>query len=213
MAQHTRELVARLPSSGLVLVENIGGSGVPGTVDLAMVHSRRLAFLDNFAATMSVVQGIAAKELARQPLTPSEVTFLQNLIADQVIYGGVRDFSGWYPTLFYANVHQVFPYQNGGGPDKWDALVTDVHTDTFDLIRGDPGGVLHQAVGNVHLLMIAVDCGPGDVAVYAGPVLSHYEFELGPDVRMTDSEWQASFWPRPLPPQPEWTREYLVPSP
>jgi hypothetical protein len=211
MAQHTRELVAGLPNSGTVVVQ--GPGGYPTTVSLGTVYSNRLAFLDNFAAKMSVLEGIAQKELARQPLTTAEVNFLRNLISQHEFYSGIRDFSGWYPTLFYANVHQSLPYQNGGGPDKWDALVTDVHTDTFDDLRGDPGGVLHQAVGNVHLLMIAVDCGPGDVAVYAGPVLSHYEFELGPDTRMTDSEWQALFWSVTLPPQPEWTRGYLVPRP
>jgi hypothetical protein len=211
MAQHTRELVAGLPSSGTVVLQ--GPGGYPMTVNLSTVYSNRLAFLDNFAAKMSVLQGIAEKELARQPLTTSETTFLQDLISDHLFYAGIRDFSGWYPTLFYANVHQVWPYQNGEGPDKWDALVADVHTDTIDQLRGDPGGVLHEGVGNVHLLMIAVDCGPGDRAVYAGPVLSHYEFELGPDTRMTDSQWQALVWSRTLPPQPEWTRGYLVPYP
>jgi len=214
MAQHTRALLGELPSTGTVVVQNRRGSGFQ-TVDLGTVYSNRLAFLDNFSSKMNVLQGISEKELARQPLTTNEITFLQNLIEDQLFYAGFRFYTGWYPHLFYANVHQELPwfYLNGEGSDKWDALVTDVHTDTFDLIRGDPGGVLHEAVGNVHLLMIAVDCGPGDVAVYAGPVLSHYEFELGPDTRMTDSEWQALFWPGPLPPQPEWTRGYLVPSP
>jgi hypothetical protein len=63
------------------------------------------------------------------------------------------------------------------------------------------------------MLMIAVDCGPGDVAVYAGPVLSHYEFELGPTTRMTDSQWKDQVRVGALPPQPEWTRAYLVPKP
>jgi hypothetical protein len=213
MAQRTRGLLAELPSSGTVVLQ--GNGGYPMTISLGTVYSNRLAFLDNFAAKMNVLQGISEKELAGQPLTPSEVTFLQNLIEDQLFYAGFRFYTGWYPHLFYANVHQELPwfYLNGEGSDKWDALVTDVHTDTFDELRGDPGGVLHQAVGSVHLLMIAVDCGPGDVAVYAGPVLSHYEFELGPDTRMTDSEWKALFSPRQLPPQPEWTRGYLVPSP
>ena len=58
--------------------------------------------------------------------------------------------------------------------------MTDVHTDPAEPLVNDPGSVLHEAVGNVHLLMIVVDCGAGSPAVYAGPVLSHYEFELGP---------------------------------
>jgi hypothetical protein len=60
------------------------------------------------------------------------------------------------------------------------------------------------------LLLLAVDNGP-DRMVYAGPVLSHYEFLLpGPTLtRLTDSQWQ--FYPRP--PRPPWTQCYLVPRP
>ena len=90
--------------------------------------------------------------------------------------------------------------------------MTDVHTDPFEPLVGDPGSVLHEGVGNVHLLMIAVDCGPGDTAVYAGPVLSHYEFELGPTTRKTDSQWKSEVRAGTLPAQPDWTRGYLVPG-
>ena len=91
--------------------------------------------------------------------------------------------------------------------------MTTVHTDLPDAFVGDPGSILHQAVGNVHLLMAAVDCGPGDLAVYAGPVLSHYEFEMGPTTRMTDAEWKTAVTSNAIPPAPEWTQSYLVPSP
>ena len=60
--------------------------------------------------------------------------------------------------------------------------------------------------------MVAVDCG-GQAAVYAGPVLSHYEFEFGPTTRKTDSDWKADLRAQNLPEQPEWTRGYLVPGP
>jgi hypothetical protein len=216
MAQRTRDLVADLPRSGTVLLDvNYYGQVIPMTVSLASIHSNRLAFLDNFASTMGVLLGIAEKELVRQPLSTDEVGFIQALIEAPNGYMGIRDYSGWYPKLFYADARQLpnLPYQNGGGPDEWDALVTDVHTDTFDVFRGDPGSVLHEGVGNVQLLLMAVDCGPGDRAVYAGPVLSHYEFELGPTTRMTDSEWKAKVSSGDLPPQPDWTRSFLVPRP
>ena len=58
------------------------------------------------------------------------------------------------------------------------------------LIVGDPGSVLHEAVGRVNLLMFAVDNG-ADRFICAGPVLSHYEFEvLGDPRRLDDNEWQ-----------------------
>jgi len=55
-------------------------------------------------------------------------------------------------------------------------------------------------------LMIAVENGP-DHMVYAGPVLSHYEFIAPGLQRWTDEEWQwGGFRDRP-----EWTQDYLVP--
>jgi hypothetical protein len=91
-------------------------------------------------------------------------------------------------------------------------LISDVDADPPDPIVGDPRSILHEAVGNVQLLMIAVDSGP-DLAVYAGPVLSHYAFELNLDQRMTNAEWRAQVNTNGVPPQPDWTRSYLVPSP
>jgi hypothetical protein len=92
-------------------------------------------------------------------------------------------------------------------------LVTTVHTDAPDATVGDPGSILHQAVGNVQMMFIAVDNGPGDLAVYGAPVLSHYEFELAPTTRLTDAEWKTQITNNIIPPAPEWTRGYLVPKP
>ena len=93
----------------------------------------------------------------------------------------------------------------------WDALVTDVHTDPRDDVVGDPGAVLHEGNANVNLLLMAIDNGP-DRMVYAGPVLSHYEFELTGFDRMTDQQWKANVLDGQKPPQPEWTKSYLVPG-
>jgi hypothetical protein len=64
-------------------------------------------------------------------------------------------------------------------------------------------------VGNVDLLMIAVDNG-SDKMVYAGPVLSHYEFEMPEMARKSDSEWQQDVESNSLPPRPDWTKSYLI---
>ena len=91
-----------------------------------------------------------------------------------------------------------------------DPLVTDIQTAPPDQI--DPvGGVLHEATGNVDLLMIAVDNG-ADRMVYVGPVMSHYEFQLGPTTRQTDSEWKTQIRAGNAPPVPDWTRTYWVPG-
>ena len=90
--------------------------------------------------------------------------------------------------------------------------MTTVHTDSPDPVVGDPGSILHEAIGNVQFMLIAVDCGPGDLAVYGAPVLSHYEFEMGPTTRLTDAEWKTQVTNNVIPPAPDWTRAYLVPK-
>jgi Protein of unknown function (DUF3160) len=111
-------------------------------------------------------------------------------------------YEGWYFDLFYRG------REDG---DRADALVADVHTNVPDRLVGDRGCVLHQAVGNVDLLLIAVDNGK-DRMIYAGPVLSHYEFEVPGVSRKSDSEWQQDLAKGQAPPRPGWTRTYLVPN-
>ena len=139
--------------------------------------------------------------------------------------GGPLIYSGWYPNLFYRAIHwtddQEFHRAYGAG--AFDALVADVHTDVpCDVCGGDPGCVLHEAVGRVNLLMIAVDNGP-DRFVCAGPVLSHYEIAvLGAPRRLSDEEWRgiiANNFPSDLGARrieglspPVWTRSYLLPA-
>ena len=62
----------------------------------------------------------------------------------------------------------------------------------------------------VDLLMIAVDNGK-DKMVYAGPVQSHYEFEMPGVARKSDSEWRNDIKIGNVPPRPDWTKSYLVP--
>jgi len=223
MALRTKALVSTLPDYGPeppywdFVFEPNTVYDQPFTVSFSSIKSNRLQFLDSFASTMATLQSISGKGLAGEPLSANEVVFLRSLVEDPTVsYVGVRTYSGWYPSLFFLTARgrrDVQLAQSFSPSDVRDALVTDVHTDPAEPLVNDPGSILHEGVGNVHLLMIAVDCGPGDVAVYAGPVLSHYEFELGPTTRMTDSQWQALFGSGTPPPQPEWTRGYLVPKP
>jgi hypothetical protein len=224
MALATKEVLATLPTNGVFTYTHLiqdPPQVINVSVDGATMYSNRLAVMDQFLNTTDTLRAISEKELARTPLSASESLFLQRLV--EFDYTGARTYTGWYPALFYKPGSEYIPPQyippdqattgDNEGSDYWDALVTDVHTDPPDILTPDPGSILHQGVGNVQLLMIAVDCGPGDVAVYAGPVLSHYEFELGPTTRMTDSQWKTEVRAGNLPPQPEWTRGYLVPKP
>ena len=62
------------------------------------------------------------------------------------------------------------------------------------------------------LLFIAINNRP-DRMMYAGPVLSHYEYFLpGPNLqRLTDEEWTSLLSTAHRPDRPDWTRSYLVP--
>jgi hypothetical protein len=188
------------------------------TVSGATMYTNRLMAMDRFLNALDSLCSISKKELNKNPLSSAETLFLQDIV--EVDYTGARTYGGWYPQLYYQPASQYVPPPRDNGPsgdnqgsDYWDPLVTDVHTDLTDVIVGDPGSVLHEGVGNIYLLMISVDSGPSDKAVYAGPVLSHYEFELGPTTRQTDEAWKSQVSAGTLPPQPEWTSSYLVPNP
>ena len=178
------------------------------TNDLSVVQSNQVAFLTNFAAQVETLKSISQKELSQQPLSIEETEFLKNVIEIARSYTNHRQWNGWYPQLYYLNAFRLTDLHPS---DYWDALITDVHTDPPDPLTGDPGAVIHEAVGNVNLLLIAIDNGP-DRMMYAGPVLSHYELEVPGVTRLTDDNWKGTILNNQTPPPPEWTKSYLVPG-
>ncbi len=228
MAAATKTVLATLPTNGVFNYTHYTNRTTPPfvpvpytvSVSAATMHSNRLALMDHYVATMETLRALSEKELAKTPFSAADELFFQRLV--EFDYVGKRTYTGWYPQLFYQPGSEYVPdnYQTNQedtgdekGSDFWDPLVTTVHTDLPDTIVGDPGSILHQAVGNVQMLFIAVDNGPGDLAVYAGPVLSHYEFEMGPTTRLTDAEWKTRVTNNTIPAAPEWTQSYLVPKP
>lgn len=170
----------------------------PYPPQLEQVQARQVGFLKNFTARVKTLREISEKQFAQKELTKDETKFIEEIVQIDFGCGGPPDFSGWYPGLFYKD-----PADCG----KWDALVADVHTDPND----ETGSVLHQGVGNIDLLMIAIDSGK-DRMMFAGPVFSHYEFEMKGAVRKSDAEWRQDINTGKLPPRPEWTRTYLAPG-
>lgn len=158
-------------------------------------QARQQEHCKHFAATMKTLKAIAEKELAQKELTAEETKFLGELVEVDRGCGGPPTFFGWYPRLYYGN---------GDDVTRWDALVADVHTDPMS-------GVLHQGVGNVDLMVVAIDNGK-DRMIFLGPTMSHYEFELEGAQRKSDSEWRADLKAGKTPARPEWTRDYLVPG-
>src|SRR6185436_18999307 len=171
-------------------------------ISMKTIQNNQVAHLRRFANTIEALQTLSEKELAQQCFSADEELFIRNLIQNvgwlSAGSGGVRKYDGWYPALFYHAVHfaslggvdSEALFQDNFGVNAVDQIVADVHTDVPNDAPPDPGSVLHEAVGRVNLLMLAVDNGP-DRFVCAGPVLSHYEFEVtGNPRRLSDEEWQ-----------------------
>ncbi len=183
-----------------------------------VVDSKIRPFLSRFASNCVVLERIARAELVQEPLLDQDTAFLENTVEWVYTYFGERKYDGWYPRLFYRGTEGELPSPApppARPPDhdsaQPDFIVADVHTDGPSEPDGDPGGVLMEGVGRVNLLVIAVDNGP-DRMVYAGPVLSHYEFvQPLSSTRMTDETWSQAVNARSTPAPPPWTGGYLAP--
>jgi hypothetical protein len=250
MASNAANLIAATDFNGTMSIESPRGSGTIVHTNLQVLQSRLIECFQKFVTVTETLRDMSEREVQQIPFSEAQNDFLQDALIAQTANGYDTQwwevYDGWYPKLFYHPFAQPAParlginesqspaanegrFQFSAGALKWDALVTDVHTDVpcSDCDIPDPGSVLHQAVGNVHLLMIAINNG-SDRCVYAGPVLSHYEFEiLGSPKRMSDPEWKdawtkAGFGPwrynrsgvgdwSGIPQQPDWTEGYLAP--
>jgi len=173
----------------------------PYPSDYERIKEYQLKFLNNFKLQTDTLKSIAQKELNQEALSVNETFFLRDVMEfSQNDYTGEKEYLGWYPGLFFLDRSYC---------EEWDALVADVHTNPPS--NASQGFVLHQAVGNVHYMMVAFDNGD-DKMVYAGPVLSHYQFEEPGLNRKTDEEWQEDLRNGDTPVHPSWTKEWLVPG-
>ena len=198
MVQRAAELIEKTPFPNGTAVKKTTRGDIE--VDFKELQKQQAAFLRNFAQQVGTLKTIAGKQLEQKELNAAETKFLKDIVQKDG-GSGHTEYNGWYTKLFWKST------TDAGQPDP---LVADVHTDVPTPMHGDPGCVLHQGVGNVDLLLIAIDNGK-DRMVYAGPVLSHYEFEMTGIARKADSEWRKDLSDGRLPPRPEWTRGYLVP--
>lgn len=216
----------------------VGTSGT-NVIYLSTLQSSQVAHLRFFAEQVATLSRLSEKELTRTPFSADEERFIRTLMHDEGTFphgcGFMPRYSGWYPRLFYQPYFYrgSVPFADPMAPwwtsvDAWfhethganagDLIIADVHTDPPAPDLGDPGSVLHQAVGNVGLMVVAVDNGQ-DRMVYAGPVMTHYELEvIGPPVRLNDDQWTAIHQGNPQPDltmegvlPPPWTTNYFVP--
>jgi hypothetical protein len=237
MADRAADLIASLSYTGTYsqvrwdFDSTIGLWRVTNTIPTSVIQSNEVAHLRRFASVLATLQVLSERELAQQCFSNDEELFIRNLIekvGSEGCAAGIPVYDGWYPRLFYHSAHfdellssSEAAFQANFGANAADQIVADVHTDVpCGECNGDLGSVLHEAVGRVNLLMLAVDNGL-DRFVCAGPVLSHYELEvIGDPRRLNDEEWQLIVRSLPTRPPadgiegltpPVWTRGYLVP--
>jgi hypothetical protein len=209
-----------------------GGLGT-NQISLVQIQSRQVDHLRSFSNIVAHLESLSLKELSRESFNLEDERFIDGLMEDRQGWGcvGPVAYTGWYPSLFYRTIYwDGLTFAGDHGAGAIDPLVVDVHTDVPSEGPPDPGGVLHEAIGWVTFLMLAVDNGD-DRFICAGPVLSHFEFEvIGAPRRISDAEWGGDgFWGPPgilegeMPPgvstnsieglkPPVWTRSYLVPT-
>ena len=121
------------------------------TVSSALIQQRQVNHLKKFSGIVERLETMAEKELAQQPFNADDKAFID---------GWIRN--GFYGQLFYPRFNPS-PYLD---PD--DTLIAEVHTDVPCGDCDDPGSVLHEAVGGVHLLIFAAEHGR---TITSAPVL------------------------------------------
>ena len=166
------------------------------------LKSKIISYYERYALIMDQLRVISEKELDRQRLSETEVTFLKTMINSYMASG--PSISGWYADLF-------FDLQKGLNPDF---TVADVHTQPTTYEGAVIGKVLHVGNGliNMGVFLAPNPCNPGSIMAFAGPVSSFHTKETLDFERLTDQDWEKEFWEglEPFPERPDWVASYLA---
>ena len=170
--------------------------------------------LGNFSNVCLQLKAIAENQFSGAGRTAEMTTFIRSLVENEgETYGGDRNYSGWFPNLYYQSSLES---QDGWVDHRsatWNPVVADVHTDSVDIrCTGDPGGVLHEGVGYTQFMLVAVQHPDGSSCVFGGPVMTHYEFITDRDTRLNDDAWELILRRNDHPEPASWKRSFLVPE-
>ncbi|NCF92403.1 MAG: DUF3160 domain-containing protein [Verrucomicrobiaceae bacterium] len=137
------------------------------------IYQGWLGALNHFrfvASLMEMLREITERELNEKSMTEEPAHFMKGLVESMSVdYVSSPTYSGWYPDLYYPSI--LLQMGTNDHPSViWNAIVADVHSDSpaFEC-HGNPGGVIHEVVGNVDFMMFAVSHG-AEGCVFAGPV-------------------------------------------
>ncbi|GIW79733.1 MAG: hypothetical protein KatS3mg105_1540 [Gemmatales bacterium] len=160
-----------------------------GLAEMNVLDKAAKQRLDRFERIIERLLAIAEKELANEALSREDLSFVCGIAAE------LEQLS-------------AAPKRGTVSDSKKDVmkttLIADVHTDQ------NSKKVLEEGTGYLDLGLFVCRRPDGSLAVYAGPVLSYYEFKHPMNDRLTDEKWREMLEKGTAPAQPEWTRPYLA---
>ncbi len=154
-------------------------------------------YFDHMYAICDTLETIAEKELVGIELTDRECRFF-----DDVVFKGFAGSAfvpdGWYTKLVYLD-QDLF---------KENLVVADYHTVPYDCVGRPLGWVSHAGTGSPDMIIAIANLPNGQACAFMGPVASYHEYKTSNFLRLTDSEWEASYLDESL--RPEWVYGYLA---
>jgi hypothetical protein len=144
--------------------------------------------IQNTAKVFSANQLLSAEYLQKFGKLLSSAVWLREIVRKELLNSKVS-FQDYEDLIKFAETLSWIVIPEGSGDiidDKFKqmALVTDVHTDSFDQMA------LEEAVGSPQRIYVAVKDNSGGCRVCVGYVYSYYEFTRPISQRMTDDEWK-----------------------
>lgn len=201
--------VANPPATAVGFDPALFGPSEVSPIDSSERKAAIITHLSAFAQTCTTLREIADQQAAGLAFTPAMATFIRGTVEDAgAVYIQQRTYNGWFPQLYYSSSLEGITETDTSAVEA--PVVVDVHTDTADPIcSGDSGGVLHEGIGRMNLMMVAAKHSGGTGCVYAGPVFSQHEFVESIGTRLTDEQWETRVKNYSLPEPAAWQLEFI----
>jgi hypothetical protein len=156
-------------------------------------------YFDHMYSICDTLETIAEKELSGIELSDNECRFFDDVVFEGQMGSGGSPFPyGWYPKLVYGD-QELFDEN---------LVVADYHTVPGDCVGNLLGWVSHAGTGSPDMMIAVANLANGLPCAFMGPVASYHEYKTSNFLRLTDSEWEASYLDQSL--RPEWVHGYLA---
>jgi hypothetical protein len=161
-----------------------------------------ISYLNDLKNISDTLITVTQKELSSGPLSDKETSFLKKLIYQNEHGSGIPPYGGWYAKLFYDDP------EGYDGLLKEDFIVADIHTVPTDCGGGSLGAVVHVGTGLLNLGVFLAEVPGTGTVTFIGPLLSYSEYNTTNFKRLTDQEWQDTYYLSSL--RPSWVNIYLA---